>query len=93
MNRRKFLKIFGVAMTSAGTSGCVATFNSKETKFEPNPIPQEKKHFEKPLVKNNQSKIEHCSIWYDTENNIYKIYNGEKWVEVDADIYAIQIKG
>lgn len=59
MNRRKFLKIFGVAMTSAGISGCVATFNSKETKFEPNPIPQEKKHFERNIFRSAQDALEH----------------------------------
>lgn len=64
MDRRKFLKSFALVPVAL-TAGCVATFNGKETKFDPNPVPTEKKHFERSPISAVDDDVPKYEIAYD----------------------------
>lgn len=62
MNRRKFLKMFGIGAAVIGSTGCVATYNDRDMKVDKDYVAPEKKHFERPLVENKRK-----TYWTENE--------------------------
>lgn len=90
MDRRKFLKSFAF-IPVALTSGCVATFSGKETKFDPNPVPQEKKHFERNIFMSTQDAWEHF-IKYGLKEGDLLVVNDFQILEFKHNVW-IKYKG
>lgn len=75
MDRRKFLKLFGLGGAIVGVSGCVVMYNGRNMKIEKDYVPSEKKYFERPLTYKLPSSPKLNDIIITDDYKLYA-YNG-----------------